>query len=114
MNTEHLYPGIPEARLSLRSDSRIRAFESAAKHNEPQRADKAHVLKAAGSSSGQRTFISDLSLRTDLLTLLPPLFRHLHPRGAQGVLPMVPSVPKGPSECVHPDSGSSEHPSVWS
>lgn len=52
LNAAHKYKHIPEAQVMLRSDRRVRTIESAAKHNEPQRADKAHVLKAAGSSAG--------------------------------------------------------------
>jgi hypothetical protein len=51
-NEAYKYKHIPESQVNLRSDIRIRAFESASKHNEPQRADKAHILKAAGSSAG--------------------------------------------------------------
>jgi len=52
LNNEHMYKHIPESQVSLRTDNRIRQIEKAAKHNEPQRADKAHTLKAAGSSAG--------------------------------------------------------------
>lgn len=41
-----------EAAVTLREDRRIRAFESTSKHNEPKRAEKSLVLKAAGTSSG--------------------------------------------------------------
>jgi hypothetical protein len=52
LHNEHSYKHVPESQINLRSDHRIRSLESAAKHNEPQRADKAHLLKAAGSSAG--------------------------------------------------------------
>lgn len=51
-NSQHLYKNCPEAQIPLRNDERIRQFESAAKNNEPNRAAKAQVTKAAGSSSG--------------------------------------------------------------
>ncbi|GLB45911.1 hypothetical protein LshimejAT787_3700140 [Lyophyllum shimeji] len=51
---QHEYPDDPDAR-GLRSDKRVRAFESASKHNEPKRADNAQVLKAAGTSSDTYT-----------------------------------------------------------
>jgi hypothetical protein len=49
---QHEYPHDSAAQISLRSDSRITAFEKAVQHNEPKRADDAQVLKVAGSSSG--------------------------------------------------------------
>ncbi|KAJ7720340.1 hypothetical protein B0H16DRAFT_1793545 [Mycena metata] len=55
-NTQHLYKDSPEAQIPLRNDERIRQFESAAKTNEPNRAAKAQVTKAAGSSSDTYTF----------------------------------------------------------
>jgi hypothetical protein len=52
LNSQHLYKNCPEAQIGLRTDARIRQFESAAKHNEPKRAEKAQIAKAAGSSLG--------------------------------------------------------------
>lgn len=52
-NNQHLYPHISETQIPLRNDGRIKAFEKAAQSNEPNRADKAHILKAAGSSAGR-------------------------------------------------------------
>jgi hypothetical protein len=48
----HLYKDVPEAQIRLRDDNRIRTLESAAKHNEPKRADTAQTLKASGASYG--------------------------------------------------------------
>ncbi|KAJ6620587.1 hypothetical protein B0H10DRAFT_2215859 [Mycena sp. CBHHK59/15] len=55
INHQHLnnYKNDPEARVKLRDDTRIRTFESAAKHNEPKRAESAQTQKAAGSTVGQ-------------------------------------------------------------
>ncbi|KAJ7676820.1 hypothetical protein DFH06DRAFT_1428669 [Mycena polygramma] len=50
LNSQHLYPDCPEAQIPLRNDVRIRQFESASKHDEPKRAEKAQTTKAAGSS----------------------------------------------------------------
>ena len=52
LNNEHMYKHVSDAQLSLRTDGRIQKIEKATKHKEPQRADKAHTLKAAGSSAG--------------------------------------------------------------
>lgn len=52
VNFQHLYKSNPEAQITLRSDQRIRQFESSAKHDEPHRAEKAQITKVAGSSSG--------------------------------------------------------------
>ncbi|GBE83985.1 hypothetical protein SCP_0510440 [Sparassis crispa] len=49
-NCEHLYKDVPDARVSLRADQRIRTVEDAAKHNEPLRIERAQALKAAGTS----------------------------------------------------------------
>ncbi|KAH7904163.1 hypothetical protein BJ138DRAFT_964470, partial [Hygrophoropsis aurantiaca] len=48
---QHLSKLVPDSQIPLCQDIRIRAFESAAKHNEPKRIDSAQSLKAAGSSS---------------------------------------------------------------
>ncbi|KAJ7269115.1 hypothetical protein C8J57DRAFT_1609308 [Mycena rebaudengoi] len=55
LNFQHEYKSSPEAQISLRTDTRIRQFESAAKHDEPKRAEKAQITKAAGSSSDTYT-----------------------------------------------------------
>ncbi|KAJ7445605.1 hypothetical protein FB451DRAFT_1055529 [Mycena latifolia] len=52
INFQHEHKSCPEAQIPLRTDTRIRQFESAAKHDEPKRAEKAQITKAAGSSSG--------------------------------------------------------------
>ncbi|KAJ7035722.1 hypothetical protein C8F04DRAFT_1341641 [Mycena alexandri] len=49
-NHQHEYPNDPETRIKLRDDICIQAFESAAKHNEPKRAESAQAQKAAGTS----------------------------------------------------------------
>ncbi|KAJ7742819.1 hypothetical protein B0H16DRAFT_1860573 [Mycena metata] len=54
------YPNVPATQLGLRTDIRIRVFESAGKHNEPQRVKMAHSLKAKGTNAD--TFTS-----TDLM-----------------------------------------------
>jgi hypothetical protein len=54
----HLYKTDPEAQVSLRTDNRIRTFESAAQHNESKRADSAQIFKAAGTSAGDPNLIS--------------------------------------------------------
>jgi hypothetical protein len=53
VNNHHLYKHVPEAQIRLRDDNRIRTLESAAKHNEPKRADSAQTLKASGASYGE-------------------------------------------------------------
>ncbi|KAJ7846497.1 hypothetical protein B0H14DRAFT_3678794 [Mycena olivaceomarginata] len=57
-NSQHLYKDCLEAQIPLRNDQRIRQFESAAAHDEPNRAEKAQVTKAAGSSSGSVSILS--------------------------------------------------------
>ncbi|KAJ7637946.1 hypothetical protein DFH06DRAFT_1138595 [Mycena polygramma] len=52
-DSQHLYKDCAEAQIPLRHDQRIRQFESASKKDEPKRAEKAQVTKAAGSSSGK-------------------------------------------------------------
>lgn len=52
LNHEHDYPHDHETRTGLRKDARIRAFESASKHNEPSRIEKSQAIKAAGTTSG--------------------------------------------------------------
>ena len=52
LNHEHEYPRDHETRTSLRKDARIRAFESASKHNEPSRIERSQAIKAAGTTSG--------------------------------------------------------------
>ncbi|KAI0073663.1 hypothetical protein K474DRAFT_1602967 [Panus rudis PR-1116 ss-1] len=49
----HLYKADREAQVPLRLDNRVRAFEEAAKHNEPKRIAQAQVLKASGTSAGK-------------------------------------------------------------
>ncbi|KAJ7826413.1 hypothetical protein B0H13DRAFT_1918195 [Mycena leptocephala] len=51
-DAQHLYRNIPDAQVNLRTDSRIKALESAFAHNEPERIKKAHALKAAGTRAG--------------------------------------------------------------
>lgn len=58
LNHEHEHPPGHETRVPLRKDSRIRAFESASKHNEPSRVAKSQAIKAAGTTSGQSHFAS--------------------------------------------------------
>ncbi|KAK7028398.1 hypothetical protein R3P38DRAFT_923774 [Favolaschia claudopus] len=57
LNNQHKYPDIPEAQRGLRTDIRIKQFESAASHKEPQRVQMAHALKAKGTNAD--TFTSD-------------------------------------------------------
>ncbi|KAJ7745543.1 hypothetical protein DFH07DRAFT_977314 [Mycena maculata] len=57
LNNQHLYPNIPEAQMALRLDLRIKRFESAAAHKEPQRVKMAHTLKATGTNAD--TFTPD-------------------------------------------------------
>ncbi|KAN0134511.1 hypothetical protein V8E53_007657 [Lactarius tabidus] len=52
---QHLHKDDPESQIGLRLDARICRFESAAKHDEPKRAESAQVLKASGSSSDTYT-----------------------------------------------------------
>ena len=44
-NDQHQFPSIPEAQQPLCRDPRIRTFESAVAHNEPQCVAKAQALK---------------------------------------------------------------------
>ncbi|CAK5262885.1 unnamed protein product [Mycena citricolor] len=67
-NTAHLYKSCPEAQLGLRQDSRIRQFESASKHNEPKRAEKAQIIKAAGGMSD--TYTSEEVIRCSRWALI--------------------------------------------
>ncbi|KAG1833311.1 hypothetical protein EV424DRAFT_1364804 [Suillus variegatus] len=55
MSHHHLYLGVPEAQVRLRDDNRIRQIESAAKHDEPKRAESSQVLKASGTTSDAYT-----------------------------------------------------------
>ncbi|KAJ7888244.1 hypothetical protein B0H13DRAFT_1888494 [Mycena leptocephala] len=73
LNNQHLYKNIPEAQIGLRTDPRIKAFESAASHKEPERVKMAHSLKAKGSSAGTR-----------ILSLF--FNRHIYVRGALEML----------------------------
>ncbi|KAK6974833.1 hypothetical protein R3P38DRAFT_3479541 [Favolaschia claudopus] len=57
LNNQHKYPDVPEAQRGLRTDIRIKQFESAASHKEPQRVQMAHALKAKGTNAD--TFTSD-------------------------------------------------------
>ncbi|KAF8058971.1 hypothetical protein FPV67DRAFT_489719 [Lyophyllum atratum] len=52
---QHEYQDDQEAQRGLRNDKRVRAFESASKHNEPKRAENSQALKAAGASSDTYT-----------------------------------------------------------
>lgn len=47
-----MYPGNADAHIVLRTDPRIKTIQSAAAHNEPQRIQKAHALKAKGTLAG--------------------------------------------------------------
>ena len=87
LNHEHGYPRDHETRVSLRKDSRIRAFESASKHNEPKRVEKSQTIKAAGTSSGKHPAPPTCQHRK--LTAIP-LSRHLHQGGAHAMLSLVP------------------------
>jgi hypothetical protein len=51
-NEQHKYKHIPDTQGRLRDDARVRAIESAVRHNEPKRIDSAQTLKAAGTSQG--------------------------------------------------------------
>ena len=53
LNHEHEHSRDHETRNSLRKDVRIRAFESASKHNEPSRIERSQAIKAAGTTSGR-------------------------------------------------------------
>ncbi|KAG1726040.1 hypothetical protein EDD22DRAFT_961520 [Suillus occidentalis] len=55
MSHHHLYLSVPEAQVQLRDDNRIRQIESAAKHDEPKRAESSQVLKASGTTSDAYT-----------------------------------------------------------
>ncbi|KAJ6499781.1 hypothetical protein DFH09DRAFT_1289918 [Mycena vulgaris] len=55
LNFQHEYKSCSNAQNSLRNDTRIRQFEAAVKHDEPKRAEKAQITKAAGSSSESLT-----------------------------------------------------------
>ncbi|KAK7056117.1 hypothetical protein R3P38DRAFT_1377096 [Favolaschia claudopus] len=57
LNNQHNYPDIPEAQRGLRTDIRIKQYESAASHKEPQRIQMAHSLKAKGTNAD--TFTSE-------------------------------------------------------
>ncbi|KAJ7148156.1 hypothetical protein C8R43DRAFT_1194964 [Mycena crocata] len=54
-NNQHRYKDIPDAQIGLRTDPRIKAFESAAAHKEPERVKMAHSLKAKGSSADPKS-----------------------------------------------------------
>ncbi|KAF8177962.1 hypothetical protein K438DRAFT_1978281 [Mycena galopus ATCC 62051] len=56
LHNQHLYTDTPEARITLRSDPRTKAFESTAAHREPQRVKMSHSIKAKGSSADTYTF----------------------------------------------------------
>ena len=53
VNHQHLHKDDPEAQMTLRSDNRIKLYETASKHNEPKRVQSSQVLKASGTSSGE-------------------------------------------------------------
>ncbi|KAJ7849025.1 hypothetical protein B0H13DRAFT_1906414 [Mycena leptocephala] len=48
---QHEYPDVPVAQIGLRHDLRIKTFETAAAHKEPQRVKMAHTLKAKGTNA---------------------------------------------------------------
>ncbi|KAJ6629729.1 hypothetical protein B0H10DRAFT_2208694 [Mycena sp. CBHHK59/15] len=50
-NNQHLYPDVREAQIGLRFDCRIKTFETAAAHKEPQRIKMSHTLKAKGTNA---------------------------------------------------------------
>ncbi|KAJ7858249.1 hypothetical protein B0H14DRAFT_2224631, partial [Mycena olivaceomarginata] len=47
LNSQHLHKDCPDTQIPLQSDARIRQFESAAKHDEPKRAEKAQITKSS-------------------------------------------------------------------
>jgi hypothetical protein len=54
LNQAYLHKNDAEAQITLRSDIRIKRFEELAKSNEPKRYAQAQLLKAVGTSSGER------------------------------------------------------------
>ncbi|KAJ7835604.1 hypothetical protein B0H13DRAFT_2108070 [Mycena leptocephala] len=60
-DNEHLYRDVPQAEVGLRLDSRIKTFESAAAHKEPERVKMAHTLKATGTNAD--TFTAEELMR---------------------------------------------------
>ncbi|KAJ7923736.1 hypothetical protein B0H13DRAFT_2400447 [Mycena leptocephala] len=48
---QHEYPDVPAAQIGLHHDLRIKTFETAAVHKEPQRVKMAHTLKAKGTNA---------------------------------------------------------------
>ncbi|KAJ7635953.1 hypothetical protein DFH06DRAFT_1139033 [Mycena polygramma] len=50
-SNQHKYLDVPAAQVGLRLDIRIKTFESAAAHKEPQRVKMAHTLKAKGTNA---------------------------------------------------------------
>ncbi|KIJ04442.1 hypothetical protein PAXINDRAFT_22268 [Paxillus involutus ATCC 200175] len=54
-NEQHKYKHVADTQQRLRDDTRIRAIESAVRHNEPKRVDSAQTLKATGTSQGAST-----------------------------------------------------------
>ena len=94
-----MYKHISDAQLSLHTDSHIQKIEEAMKHKELQRADKAHTLKAAGSSTGMSLQI----LRCPLVLTDPFFFFKTHilrkssrpaPCGVYGLQLQLHVVPK--------------------
>ncbi|KAJ7158060.1 hypothetical protein C8R46DRAFT_907930 [Mycena filopes] len=72
------YPGVPETQFGLRTDIRIKAFESAGQHNEPQRVKMAHSLKAKGTNAGKcHTLLNLIGIQFDA--------RHVHLRRLDAV-----------------------------
>jgi len=67
LNHEHEHPQDHETKISLRKDARIRAFESASKHNEPSRIERSQAIKAAGTTSD--TYTNEELLRCSLWAL---------------------------------------------
>jgi hypothetical protein len=52
VNNHRFYKHVPEAQIRLRDDNRICMLESAAKHNEPNRADSAQILRETYEGNG--------------------------------------------------------------
>lgn len=55
----HLYRDVQEAQRNLRSDSRIKRIEAAAKHNEPARNRLAHAKRSVGTSAGRCLLVKE-------------------------------------------------------
>jgi hypothetical protein len=85
LNAAHKYKHIPEAQVMLCSDRHVCAFELAEKHNELQQADKAHVLKAAGSPAGMSWLpanaVHPLGAAADFFFFLLPINKDTYTEG---------------------------------